>query len=425
MSMKTGNLKGRAKQPVDACATPSASASRCRLPNLVYIGDVPVEATYHGSALLHRLLSTFPADGLRILEGNAWQSKPSRRLQDVKYASLKIGSARLLNSRANSFYFPYIAKASASALRVGRIAPLLGDFSPEAVVTVVHGVSWITAAKWAQDRKLPLHLIVHDDWFSCSNFSPSLEAWFQERFAAIYRQAATRWCASSYMAQYYEKQIGVAANVLMPTRAKDAVVFRDAKVRDSLAEPGFTVAYGGTVTLAAYANAIHMLATSLEPLGGRVLLYTPLSDNQLRALSLDLPNIVHRGLVPSADFITQARAEADALFVPMSFEESQRKNMQVAFPSKFTDYTCVGLPLIVHGPDYCSAVRFAQEHAGLACIITTLEQTGFTQAIRELANSPKLRVDLAARAIEVGEACFSIEAGSQRFHDHIKRAALN
>ena len=38
------------------------------LPRLLYIGDVPVEASYHGSALLYRLLQTYPPDRLRIIE---------------------------------------------------------------------------------------------------------------------------------------------------------------------------------------------------------------------------------------------------------------------------------------------------------------------------------------------------------------------
>ena len=32
--------------------------------NLLYVGDVPVEASYHGSALLHRLLSGHPHEKL-------------------------------------------------------------------------------------------------------------------------------------------------------------------------------------------------------------------------------------------------------------------------------------------------------------------------------------------------------------------------
>ena len=38
------------------------------LPRLLYVGDVPVEASYHGSALLHRLLVNYPPDRLSVIE---------------------------------------------------------------------------------------------------------------------------------------------------------------------------------------------------------------------------------------------------------------------------------------------------------------------------------------------------------------------
>ena len=40
------------------------------LPRLLYVGDVPVEASYHGSALIYRLLQRYPVERLRIVEGN-------------------------------------------------------------------------------------------------------------------------------------------------------------------------------------------------------------------------------------------------------------------------------------------------------------------------------------------------------------------
>jgi hypothetical protein len=387
------------------------------LPKLAYVGDVPVEASYHGSALLYRLFSTYPADRLCILESNAWKSQPERRLPNVPYRRLTLGSARLLNSRANPYYFPWVAWRAAG--RAGQVARLLGGFQPQAVVTVMHGVSWITAARWAKQAGLPLHLIIHDDWISCSGYGPRLASWLNRQLESVYRQAATRWCASPYMARRYETLFGGASQVMLPTRANGTPVYREPKVREALSGAGFTVAYGGTVTLPGYAQAIRMLATALEALGGKVLLFSPLTTEHAQALGLDLPNIELRGLLPSTEFIKCVREEADALFVPMSFEEGQRSNMEIAFPSKFTDYTCAGLPLIVHGPEYCSAVRFAREHESFALVITTEEQTEFSESLRSLANSSRMRHDLASQAIRVGGLSFEIEPASQKFRNAI------
>ena len=67
-------------------------------PRLLYIGDVPVEASYHGSALLHRLLSDYPPERLCIVE-SATPSLLSRRLSSVNYHSYPIAKQRWLNTR--------------------------------------------------------------------------------------------------------------------------------------------------------------------------------------------------------------------------------------------------------------------------------------------------------------------------------------
>ena len=49
------------------------------LPRLLYLGDVPVEASYHGSALIYRLLQHYPVDRLMIIESNLFRPGTSPR----------------------------------------------------------------------------------------------------------------------------------------------------------------------------------------------------------------------------------------------------------------------------------------------------------------------------------------------------------
>ncbi|NBW65259.1 hypothetical protein EBR44_05755 [bacterium] len=73
------------------------------LPRLLYVSDVPVEASQHGSALIYRALETYPSDRLRIIEMGL-PSEPTRRLTGVAYASLPIGRQRWLNTRFHGIY---------------------------------------------------------------------------------------------------------------------------------------------------------------------------------------------------------------------------------------------------------------------------------------------------------------------------------
>jgi hypothetical protein len=102
------------------------------------------------------------------------------------------------------------------------------------------------------------------------------------------------------------------------------------------------------------------------------------------------------------------RDEVDALFVPMSFDESERSNMEMAFPSKLADCTAVGLPLLIYGPGYCSAVRWAKENAGVAEVVEA--QDGLGGVVQRLASDAERRLTFGKRALEVGEKYFAHEA---------------
>src|SRR5690348_1736675 len=87
------------------------------LRRLVYVGDVPVEASHHGSALLFRLLQGYPNDRIRIIEGKLRSSTPNRRLPGVSYRIFRNGSKRYLNSRLHGLYSSWLMETAACRMR--------------------------------------------------------------------------------------------------------------------------------------------------------------------------------------------------------------------------------------------------------------------------------------------------------------------
>src|SRR4051794_11311580 len=134
------------------------------LPRLLYFGEVPVESSYHGSALLHRLLRGYPVEKLLIFERLGRTSKRELRLPSVSYqgvpASWTIGG-RLLRTRIPILYWPVWNVLG--RLWAARAAKRLDGFRPEAILTLHEGSLWLGAYFLAQRLKVPLHLIVHDD----------------------------------------------------------------------------------------------------------------------------------------------------------------------------------------------------------------------------------------------------------------------
>ncbi len=388
-------------------------SNREDLPSLLYLADVPVEASYHGSALVFRLLQGWPPEMLRVIEGDFYRSLPQRRLPGVQYATLRLGWRRLAHTRFAQWHNAWQSWRAASQAR--RIAGLLGDFKPQAILTVTHGHLWLTAAAYARAYGLPLHLICHDDWPRVAAVPQQFSGWLDQQFRAVYQFATSRLCVSPAMREAYRARYGAEGEVLYPSRAADCVSFDAPPERLSGNNTPFTVAFGGTINSSGYVRALDMLATALEKVNGKLLIFGPLTADDAQRNGLNRANIELGGLLTSAQLMQRFRQDVDALFVPMSFDEKDRPNMEVAFPSKLTDYTAVGLPLLIYGPNYCSAVRWARENPGVAEVVECESQEALSYSVQRLAAEPAARLALGQRALEVGRRYFALEAVQQTF----------
>jgi len=384
------------------------------LPCLLYVGDVPVESSYHGSALLYRLLQDYPPQRLRVVETNLARSQPERRLPGVGYGELRLGWRRPLYTRFARAYRAWLTWRAANCQH--QWPRLLPGFAPQAVLTVSHGFAWRTAARFAAQHHLPLHLICHDDLPRCKSLPACFEKWLDGEFGRVYRQAASRLCVSPFMRDAYRERYGAEGEVLYPSRAADCPNYATPPGRLLESKATLTGAYAGSINSEGYARAVRLLATSLTALGGRLLLFSPLRPDELQSRGLNLPNVVACGLVPFHELIESCRADADFLFAPMSFDPEDRPNMELSFPSKLTDYTAAGLPLLIWGPPGCSAARWVRDNPGVAELVETDEPAALPPALLRLGENPAHRFQLAEQALALGRQFFSHAASQRTFH---------
>jgi glycosyltransferase involved in cell wall biosynthesis len=382
------------------------------LPRLLYVGDVPVEASYHGSALLYRLLSDYPADRLTIVE-TATPSEPNRRLLNVSYFSLPIANPRWLNTRFHRYAvvcYTEIADQVGPRLAETVVESGFGEVF-ESVLTVAHGFGWQAAASIARKRKLPLHLIVHDDWPRAADVAFGWRKWLDACFRRVYGQAQSRMCVSPSMSRSYEERYGAPAQVIYPSRAVDCPDDDEPPARLARNDKPFTIAFAGTINSDGYIQALRALQESLKTVDGRLLIFGPVTPDVNGA------NTEICGLVSSSELLTRLREQCHALFVPMSFNPSDRGNMEMAFPSKLADYTATGLPLLIYGPAYSSVVTWAHENPGASEIVESEPALG--AAVQRLANDPDHRVALGKRALEVGRQYFSHTGAKELFYQSL------
>ena len=382
------------------------------LPRVLYVGDVPVEASHHGSALLYRVLEQYPPDRLRVVETGE-PSRADRRLAGVNYSGLPIGRRRWLNTRLHNLYSSWLSLTASS--RVRHMPAIVANFDPAVIVTVGHGYGWLLAAEFAQHMNVPLHLIVHDDWPRLGGIVPILRGWLERRFAKVYRKALTRLCVSPFMAEEYQRRYGAAGSVLYPSRSGSCPVF-EAKPSRAIQEPDqMVIGYGGNSGPEMMA-CLRDLAGALADANARMLVFGSFGGPEQQRLLAISPSLTFHGFVSHQEMIARLRAEADVLFVPMAFDAAARDNMIVSFPSKLADYTAVGLPILVYGPPYSSAIRWAGMYDPVAEVVDIAGPAGLGTALRRLKGDSPLCQRLSERALAVGAACFSAESGRASFY---------
>lgn len=387
--------------------------SFCDIPNLLYVGDVPVESSQHGSALLYRLFEGYPPNKLLVLESDLASSQSARRLPKVSYRVLPTGCRRLLDSRFHGLYSGWLSWTASA--RAARLRALLAGFAPNAIISVGHGYGWLTAAALAERLRIPFHLIVHDDWPRLGGILPRWRSWLEQRFGAVYCRATSRLCVSPFMAEEYERRYGVPGSVLYPSRSSDCPVFEAATARALAEEDELVIGYGGNgcpEVVLCLVDLVRVLATAKA----RLLVFGPFNESVQRELLAISPAITFRGMVPYRQMITELHATTDLLFVPMAFGEASRDNMIVSFPSKLADYTATGRPLLIYGPPYCSAVRWARIYSGVADIVDQNGPARLLGSLQRLRQDPDHRRVLAERAVAVGAQCFSASSARERLY---------
>lgn len=409
----SANLKAR------RLTTEQAKVDPADLPRLVYFADVTVEDYMHGSALIYRLLEAYPADRLLIVEGLP-QSQPARRLPGTLYRQAQNPIKRLLRSRIGPHLSGLYARIGGDG--AGALANAIGDFAPEAVLTVVDGYQWQSAAAYCRRTGLPLHLIAHDRWQDTFAGSAALKAHIAPVFARAYRDAASRFCVSPEMARVYVAETGADAEVLYPARRRSFEPW--STVSSRVAQPGapFTAAYAGSIPDQGLIDALALALEALRDLGGQLLIFGPYTREGLQARGLAGENLIVAGSAPPHALARRLREEADLLLASVTFDERVRTAMELCFPSKLTDYTAVGAPILVHGPFSCSAASWARAEPGVADVVDTMDLSNFTRSLKLLMHDRPRRQRLAETALRVGALQFASDGAEQMLLSALVRA---
>lgn len=317
-------------------------------PKIILISSVLPSPTSAGEVVLYRHLSQLDNYEVCIPESNSSNSR-----KGVVSSFYK----RLQKTRLHPFL-----KDLELFLNGYRWEVLLaGDEVPKKdaiVLTVAHGDGCWAALRFAQKYTLPLVTIFHDWWPDCPTVHRPFRQILEDRFQRLYRESTVALCVSQSMKDHLGKHPNSVVLYPIPASVQ----------KDKLGStPGSQQPTG--VMRVAYCGGLYdygpMLADLLNATKDH-----PHIELQVRGKRPNWPaefksEMRDRGLW--LDFAPREELEGwlhsmDVLLVAMSFSPLMKRRMKTSFSSKLLDYVQFGKPILVWGPDYCSAVAWAKEN---------------------------------------------------------------
>jgi glycosyltransferase involved in cell wall biosynthesis len=366
---------------------------------IVLISSVLPAPTSAGEIILHRHLSQAQDWNVSVIADRRRGSELSLPTRVVK---------RLYRTRFRRW------AGSLDVLAHGRrwdiLLPSRADGNHRTVVlTVAHGDGCWAARRFARKHSLPLATIFHDWWPDIPEVHAPCRRVLDRRFRQLYRDSDLALCVSDGM----RHALGRHANsrVLYPLPSSLPSGFRlNAENRSSQLQ----VLYSGN--LYDYGDMLGALLAHVQD--------HPTVRLQVRGPNPNWPadfqaEMRGRGLwfdfVPRAEFI-QWLNSADAFLVVMSFDARLRRRMETSFPSKLTEFAQVGRPLVIWGPEYCSAVQWARGGDRAYCV-TDERPAALVAALAALQRSPQRCAHYGVAALEAATREFDPALLQREFVD--------
>jgi hypothetical protein len=299
----------------------------------------------------------------------------------------------------------------------GQVSRACESFKPDVIMTVAHGNLWRLALREASFNRIPLVTIFHDWWPDLSGTHQMIRPLLDKQFRSLHQNSTVSLCVCEGMLAALGFHRG--AEVLYPIPGGSMPSINGAG-RHSTASGRLKVIYmgnlgeyGGMVRTALEATKEHP-RLRMETIGGNPA-WPASFKKEMQELGL------WHDFVP-ADKLGVALATADAFLVTMRFEPHLRRFMETSFPSKMMHYAQFHKPIVIWGPEYCSAVRWARGKNSALCV-TDPSVSALIRALETLSNPEQ--VHWASKACAAANDDFNPDRIQMQFLKAIRSAVKN
>ena len=315
---------------------------------------------------------------------------------------------RLKRTRFAKWFHDYTHLLYARQLNV-QMFTAAREFQPDLIFNVAE--TWVSfhALKLARKLKIPFACYFMD-WAHYAAYCHKWAVPIMDRmYRQLYREADVAFCISDGM----REELGSHRNarVLYPTPSVAVEKLGERTCIESnegRKDEKFQFLFAGNLAHwygKQVANILEMLVNE-SAIGMRVFGnyhgWSPEFEKAQRARGAYL------GFKPYEELIPEFQ-KADAFFLPMGFDSSAALIERTSFKTKFLDYLAFEKPILIWGPEYCTAIRAAREYDAAYCV-TDPDPAAVIRAMREIAQRQDLRGRLCSGAHKAKLDKFNNEA---------------
>jgi glycosyltransferase involved in cell wall biosynthesis len=295
-------------------------------------------------------------------------------------------------------------------------AEIAGD-QKTIVGTVAHGDGFYAAERFAKKHGLPLLVFFQDWWPDMAGLPKPLVKLLDKQFMGLAKSCSLGIC----VCEGIKSALGGGENlqVLPPIPAETTQPLK--MVPSKKTDSKFKILYSGNLDL--YGG---MLLQAL-----RFFKNHPAIQLQVRGSNPSWPDDAKKEMGDAGLWLEFAPRDeldtwlqsADAFLIPMVFDEKYRRRMETSFPSKLIEFAQFGKPLIVWGPEYCSAVQWARKNKSALCV-TCSDSKKLVPALDFLSKSGEEFEKLASATRRASNEEFSSVEIQVIFNQEIKLTAF-
>jgi glycosyltransferase involved in cell wall biosynthesis len=390
---------------------------------LLYVCDFLPKNTGGGAVLMDRLLAEYPEELLTLISGSQLFTRNYRKIAPRKswtYISFptfsrrgRLGIGRLC-ALLDWLAIPLVAMVT---LREAR------KTKAKIILSVAHGQFFFAAALVSRLTGIRFVLWVHDDWVVQTIQSSFVLKYFaSDLFRFALRSASHVYAISEPMADRLRSKYGVDSEIQLPASEAMAAPI-ESLVRENSAEGRpFRIAFAGTGTGASQTLQLlaEMIASGSISQQQQIEFHLYLPDMEREAW--DSERILIHPWLSQRD-LKEALANADLLFLPYNFSETDAYIAERSFPSKAADYMSCGTPILLMAPASSGIVKYAREY-GFAEIVDRMDKEALLHAVRHLMSDAAYRERLVRNARKVFNKNHNIVKQRRTFYELVNRLSL-